>query len=86
MIRLEPKHGLFAQFRNGPVAYQAIAFNFRGREYNDKYFTNVVGWKILDQKAEVADTKWEIKSEPEAMTTFPNPDSNNAFIDDEPPF
>lgn len=55
-----------------------VTFNLRGREYNGRYFNNLVAWKITPQDGQVA-----AKSEPDfapASATL----SGNPFDDDVP--
>jgi len=68
-----------------------VFFDIRGREYNGKYFNNLVGWKIESEDAVPATTT---DGEPDRPVLPPEPDGgakprpgdSDGWDDDDPPF
>ena len=74
---VQDKAALLEQFSPGQEV--TIAFNIRGREYNGRYFNNLVGWKIAAQNGDSP-----AKSEPDFAPS--NAASSGNPFDDEVPF
>ena len=67
--------------------FVTIDFNIRGREYNGRYFNNLVGWKInVEKQAETSgsDDIEDFKKQLESPATEADPLNGGEFDDDIP--
>ena len=58
-----------------------VYFDLRGREWNEKYFTNLNAWRVEKPQAQASDNKSSAISEP----AFPKEDSFNENKDSNGP-
>jgi len=75
---LQDKVSLLSGLEKGDAV--DVSFDIRGREYNGRYFNNMVGWRIeVEGKVQVDSETGELVDEVPA-------DANPAYFDDDIPF